>query len=104
MNYGHPDGWKETDMIHVFDADAVEDILGISDEDHIVCFGHDYDDYGHVSVEDATFIVQAVNAHDALVSALKDFIEEWDYLAMNQLAPCYEKACAALAESAGKGE
>lgn len=49
---------------------ARECIVG-TDGHHVVCFGHDYDDYGRIDPADAVFIVRAVNCHQTLVDALK---------------------------------
>jgi hypothetical protein len=43
---------------HAFRDRSVDDVLGANGE-HVVCFGHDYDDYGYVSAEDAEFIAAA---------------------------------------------
>lgn len=48
----------------------VDDILD-ANGNHAMCHGHDYDEYGTISLADAAFIVRAVNAHDRLVAALK---------------------------------
>lgn len=37
---------------------------------HIVCFGHDYDDYGGMEIQDAAFIVAARNDAPVLIREL----------------------------------
>lgn len=57
--------------LHILQSfSSVDDILA-ADGTHVVCFGHDYDDYGEVSVEDARLIVLAVNNFDEMREALK---------------------------------
>lgn len=60
-----PIPWK---VVMEIAGQSVEDIVDAKGE-HVVCFGHDYDEYGSVGKADADFICTAVNAHQALVDA-----------------------------------
>ena len=51
-------GWEGVTELHVFLTDSVEDIIS-EDGTHVVCFGHDYDDYGSVSHANARLIAAA---------------------------------------------
>lgn len=46
--------------MHAFSSDLVDDIVDGTGR-HVVCFGHDYDDYGSVSKADAELLVASVN-------------------------------------------
>jgi hypothetical protein len=56
--------------------DYVKDVIDCNGE-HAICFGHDYDDPGTMSAEDAAFIVKAVNLHDELVAALRLYVDHY---------------------------
>lgn len=56
--------------MHYMPTDLVGDIIS-ADGDHVVCLGHDYDDYGSVNQADAEFICRAVNSYDALLAACR---------------------------------
>jgi hypothetical protein len=65
----------------------VDDIMGPNDE-HVVCFGHDYDDYGFIgNPADARLIAQS----PALLAALK-LASEWMHYARHN-EECRIGAC-----------
>ncbi len=72
--------WVTEDGHHGYWSDFVLDILD-ADGDHVVCFGHDYDEYGRIEADHAKKFVQAVNNHPALVETLAGAI-----LGFNELA------------------
>jgi hypothetical protein len=55
-------GWSGVTELHSMKTNYVKDIVA-ADETHVVCFGHDYGEYGSISWEDAELIVMAVNAY-----------------------------------------
>ena len=50
----------------------VEEIIA-ADGTHVVCFGHDYDEYGSISLEDAQLIAAAPDLLDALKRRLHNY-------------------------------
>lgn len=55
---------------HSFRTTIVEEVLGANGQ-HVVCFGHDYDDYGSVGDEDGAFIAEAPSDIAWLVSEVE---------------------------------
>ena len=62
--------WRAVLSYSGMPAAGVSDIIGLNDE-HVVCFGHDYDEYGYMAVEDAEFCAHARQDIPALIAEVE---------------------------------
>lgn len=85
-----------------FEIEHATCIDGPSGRCGVVCCGHDYDDGGLLSADDAELIVRAVNAHAELVEACKAALEKEDnaFEPDNQ-SKLYQRLKAALQKAQG---
>lgn len=102
IEHDHDARWAESE-IHVMGTGHVDDITDAVDG-HVVCFGHDYDDYGYVALTDAEFIVRACNNFDAVLDALRAFCgdHEETHFECAGLNAAYLHAMSVIAKADGR--
>jgi hypothetical protein len=65
-------GYPNELELHVLLCDFIDDVMA-ADGTHVVCTGHDYNDGGYVSVDDARLIAAAPD----LLAACKEYVDKW---------------------------
>lgn len=62
LKYGQPLRTESDERARawlIYPDDSVNDIVSEADGSHVFCPGHDYDEHGHMSIEDASFCAHA---------------------------------------------